>query len=63
LRWRQFRRYLLPATAAAAFVEHVVSDFKLDFRQLDLLMGIKGFYMMKFRTAATAERRLDRYGL
>jgi len=39
--------------AAAALVKHVVSDFKLNFRQLNLLVGIKGFNMMKDRIGAT----------
>jgi hypothetical protein len=35
-------------------VKHVVADFKLNFRQLNLLVGIIGFNMMKDRTAAAA---------
>jgi hypothetical protein len=49
--------------AAAALVKYVVSDFKLNFRQLNLLMGIKGGDMMKYLTAAAANRRLNWHGL
>ena len=32
-----------------------MDDFKLNFRQLNLLMGIIGLNMIKFRIAATAK--------
>jgi hypothetical protein len=35
-------------------VKHVVGDLKLNLRQLNLLVGIKGFNMIEDRTAATA---------
>ena len=37
-----------------------MGDFKLNFRQLNLLMGIIGFNMIKFRIAAAANLGLNR---
>ena len=39
----------------------IVGDFKLNLRQLNLLMGIKGFNLIKFRATAAADLGLNRH--
>ena len=54
MRGIQAGRYPSAAAAAAPLVKLIVGDGKLNFRKLNLLMGIKGFNMIKFPVAATA---------
>jgi hypothetical protein len=44
-------------------VKHKVGDFKLDFGQFNVLVGVKGFSLIKLAIAAAANFRFNLYGI